>query len=235
MAEPVRSTLNDWLEMHGLTAKTCADLLRSRPSLPKPSDATCQLDLTGADVWPLVAHALTTHLPDLADKIHETATQTLTNFTPDMEKYPRAFTLHDAGNGHPYVSCPPSGTVRDILTVAHEFGHALQITATQDSEMPPVLREVCAFISEMAFLQKLSHTHAELAAAATSHLHKQSKRFLGKRLTSLSSVLDTPDTEYDYNWNYPPARILALKLASAPVSDTHYKLFRNEVTLKDLL
>lgn len=54
---------------------------------------------------------------DIADFIKTAHAQTL--FQSDPQKYPRAFTVNDGGQGVPLVMCNYQGRVADVMSLAY--------------------------------------------------------------------------------------------------------------------
>lgn len=142
----------------------------------------------------------------VADIIDHAHAQTQTLFAPDPEKYPRAFTVNDGGQGMPLVVCNYQGRVADVMTLAHEFGHAVQIIASDGQFMPPALREVCAFLSERAMLEYLQAHHPELYGAGRQVWQAATVKNWRKERADLLRALDDLSTPYSYQWNYPLSR-----------------------------
>ena len=145
----------DWLALHDLTPEHCLRALDARPASTVAANTVTDLppELSPLVVWNASADAMLGRMPSLRDVIIKVRSETITEFAPNTTKYPRPFTLHDRGDGKCHVSCPWTGRAQDALNVAHEFGHALQIGASNDRFVPPVLREVAAMISERSVVR----------------------------------------------------------------------------------
>ena len=220
---PTRHRMAEWLELHDLDAtRIRAVLARVQPlklgAVPNRRAARASLQpnpMPALQAWGLSTRALARRCPSVSCAAERTHIQARTNFAPDEARFPRAFTLHDDGSGDPYVSCPYHGTVGDLMAVAHEFGHAVQISASRAVQLPPVLREVCAFFSELALLAALQADDPQCFALALrvwqADTHKQ---FTGD-LARLETALLDETTPYSYQWNYPVARILAIEANQA--------------------
>lgn len=227
------NTLAGWLALHSLTGGQCRALLRHAqlagqggglaPAVEDEMDM--RLDWDGETAWQAAARALAGWQvcePGILEAVRD---RTLRRFDLDPETYPRAFTLHEAAAGQVIVGCAFRHRVRDVVSVAHEFGHALQLAASGPRNMAPVLRETCAFLSERALAGMLAD-EAPVLARGVEHLWQAaSGRFLNHYGPALEAVLDAPETGYEYRWNYPLARVLAIALARAPDPDRLGDLF----------
>lgn len=227
-----------WLALQDLTVAQCLALLDGHrlPDGPETQKGRAQdtplvPDLSAMAAWDLVAEAVAMLVPETASFVRQ---QAVVCFDPPQG---RAFTLHDAGAGVPLVACPWSGRARDLLTLAHEFGHAAQIMASPPgAAMPPVLRETCAFLAEAALLE---HAAGRGLLTGVAPLLQQvwqadTQRLLGRQARPLRQALTRPEAAYDYGWNYPIARALALRLwQSAPI--TIPALFAGRLSVSEAL
>lgn len=231
-------TLAGWLRMHALSAQTCKTLLNLTPQpMPVPDRSAPAMIPDGPTLWSRTADCLAQELPTLEGEIRKVAEQTRVDFAPDRQKYPRPFTLHIPVQGHIHVSCPLTGEAQDVLTVAHEFGHALQLTCCPKTALPPVLRETCAFVVEAVVAARPDQHDTALSRLVRAAYARRSSTDLGPVAQRLRAVLDTPQAPYDYGWNYPPARQIARRLVhgqTPPDTRILTGLFRGEATVPAL-
>ncbi|AAV95273.1 hypothetical protein SPO1998 [Ruegeria pomeroyi DSS-3] len=213
MSSKPASTIAGWLQLNELTAGQCETLLKLAPrSLPGTGQDRQVPSPDGPALWALAADCLSETLPELASDILRTASQTRVDFAPDPRNYPRPFTLHMPVDGQVYVSCPLAGTPWDALTVAHEFGHALQLNCCSGVQLPPVLRETAAFVAEAVVAGALALRDTPLADPVCRAYARRTLTDLGPIAKRLRAALACPDTPYDDCWNYPPARQIAQAL-----------------------
>ena len=136
------------------------------------------------------------------------------HLTPSPGKPNIPFTLDRGADMPPLVSLHWRATPADPLALAHEYGHAAQIAATHatgSGPMPPLAREVCAFLAELALLDQMSGWRDTRQALHAAHMADDTI-YLGRDATALRAALEDPVRPYDHRWNYPPARILAGRL-----------------------
>lgn len=213
----------EWLELHDLDATRLRTILARVRRLElgaaysrRAARASLQPNpMPALQAWAVSARALARQCPPVSCAAERTHIQARTNFAPDEARFPRAFTLHDDGSGHPYVSCPYHGTVGDLMAVAHEFGHAVQLSASRGVQLPPVLREVCAFVSELALLAALQGDDPQCFALALRVWQADTRKQFTGDLARLEAALLEEATPYSYQWNYPVARILAMEASQA--------------------
>jgi hypothetical protein len=148
--------------------------------------------------------AIAQELPLLAALLARVRSEVRFDLRPDMARFPRAFTIDDAGDGHPLVSCPCTGRTSDLLLLAHEIGHALQALTRPVSPLPPIQREIAAFIVEEAAERRLRATYP-----ATGPILAARQARVTRHGPDLSAALNAPQTRYHYAWNYPVARAIA--------------------------
>lgn len=181
--------------------------------------------ISADQIWDWCAQALGHAMPSRNADIQAALGRIDLNTEPDLEKYPHAFTLHDSGAGRPYVSVPYGGSARDILTLAHEFGHAIQILHTDAAFTPPVLREVCAFLSESWLIDYVASFDKRLGADICVPWRRSVAVDFGSRRDALLAACAAPQTPYEYAWNYPLARRLAVEAAKNLTETEHWQLF----------
>lgn len=222
-----KATMADWLALHGITAQTCrAVLAQAEPTPGKGPDPDWPTDPLA--LWRQVADLLAPAFPPGDSLIVRTWTNTRTDFSPQTTA--RAFTLHDDGTGRPLVAFRPKGRLSDLPTLAHEFGHAAQLIACAGHPMPPVLREVCAGLSERLVLRRLAETDPERAQMAQAWVAGRGLR----HRQALLLALDQPQAVYSYDWNYPLARLVVPGLVELNPDDL-IRLFAGQIPLADLM
>ncbi len=213
---PPRHVLSDWLDLHNLSAVQCLKILQGwpEPQQPEPGGVlTCEL--TAGAVWDMASAGLSAVFGKMSGHMEMVRSQTECVFQPDLKKYPRAFTLNKGGQGAPMVVCNYQGQLADLMVLAHEFGHAAQIMASGERFVPPVPREVCAFLAELAMLAYLQRHHTELYQGAQQVWLAAVAKSWRKDRHDLMQLLSDPvglSQPYSYQWNYPVARALALSL-----------------------
>ncbi|WP_025029421.1 hypothetical protein [Nitratireductor aquibiodomus] len=172
-------------------------------------------ETSGEAAWEMAAQALTAGIPELSRLIRFVQTRVPRSFEVQQGRDGRAFTYDRGARGArgrktlPFVSCPYRGTASDILTVAHEFSHALQIVSSGRSTMPPLSREVCAFVGEQLLLGWVRQARPALSPHLETAWLTDNSRYLGTDLQLLRTALECGSDTYDYAWNYPIARLLA--------------------------
>lgn len=223
-----------WLALHGVTAGDCLALLDGHGIVIDTVSVLPRMllsSMSAFDAWGLVAKAVAIFLPEAASRVsHEV------QVCFDLP-LARAFTLHDGGNGVPLVACVWSGRARDLLTMAHEFGHAAQLISCPPGVVPaPVLREACAFLAEAALVGHMERSGSTqgLLPALRALWAADTGRFLGSNAQTLRQDLASPDTPYDYGWNYPIARAVAIMLLQQD-KDAIPALFEGRLSLRQVL
>jgi hypothetical protein len=224
--------LAEWLALHGVTAQQMLALIDVAPPPAPALLAPPDPPLTGETVWALAATALAAAFPDRQEVITRTRDTTSRNLSADPARFPRAFTLWEP----PHVSAPSGGGSRDLLTIAHEFGHACQRQAMGQSAAmpPPILREMAACMAELALLAQLPLSHPSLHAAAQADFDAASRRTLTAGRQRLRAVLQAGAGSYHYAWNYPPARAAALAIWARADQKRSWAVFDGMLRLSEL-
>jgi len=110
----------------------------------------------------------------------------------------------------PVVYIPWSGKAKDIICLAHEVAHALQIVFSKRAFMPPIAREVCAFIGELALINYSHNSEKKLHYAFCEVWRLENNIYLGELLERLLVFLCHPGALYSYSYNYPIARLVSI-------------------------
>ncbi|WP_372426252.1 hypothetical protein [Salinarimonas chemoclinalis] len=115
-----------------------------------------------------------------------------------------------------------TGSAEEALSLVHELAHAVQIVATHvhtpGATMPPVAREVCAFLGERAVLRHLSDGRERRALRAA--WIRDDRTYLVADAQRLRAALASGGATYDYRWNYPVARWIARRSAGLAEPNT---------------
>lgn len=226
--------LSDWLELHGLTASDCQKILSQ-------SSLTCQYgnedgrhpcNLKAELAWEISANALQRLYPVQSGLIEETKATTILNFSP-CRAGPMTMPTDDPGSS--IVVLTYTGRVQDLLTMAHEFGHALQAKVCRGKFVPPVNREICAFLSELALLDYLNAVDPCLQSRATAAWAEANNHYVGQCGHALGQALTKTSTSYRYGWNYAIARPLTSRAFASVPRRMLFGFFNNRVSLSGLV
>lgn len=125
----------------------------------------------------------------------------------------------------PVITIEWTGSADDLMCLAHEVAHALQIMMSGHQLMPPVAREVCAFLGELTLIAYCREHAPSLTDALSDVWHAENERYLGSDLDALSDALKDPETPYQYRLNYPLARLAAIQLHRRGAGDWCRDLF----------
>jgi len=212
-------TMTGWLSCNRLDPARCnalLDRIDRPPALPHASSAHHGTLPADADTaLHLAAAAFGAAFPDLASMAADTCGAAAWHLIPAPEKPEPAFTLDRGPAMPPLVSLHCRGRAADLLALAHEFGHAVQIMATNRAvtgPMPPLARELCAFLSELALIEWLeAQGDPAMHQVISAHLADDAIYF-GRDAAVLHEALGDPGRPYDHRWNYPPARWLAPRM-----------------------
>lgn len=236
-----RHNLMDWLDLHGLDQRTCAHLLdeierefgKMPASRSHPGQQYLRLDPDG--VWPIIVSAMCRFLPDHRSVIEETFERSEKIAVAGQGRSRKALTIDHGPEKYPTIMYHYFGEVSDLLVVAHEFGHALQIRASGGKFMPPVSREICAFLSEEALLSFCSKEDASLSENLHQHWQRSTHRYCGKLAVKLQESLTDENAIYEYGWNYPIARYLARRMFDDFPPNSIWEVYSGEYSIKNIL
>jgi len=233
--------LGDWLHLHGLDRETCHRLLdeiglEAAKIPPYPSNLGQQsLSLDPDGVWTEVTSAMCKFLPEHQSVIKDTFQGSKKIAIAGQGKSRKALTIDNGPDQYPTIMYHYFGDLPDLFVVAHEFGHALQIRASEGQFMPPVMREACAFISEGAMLGFCSSKDLQCQDDGLQYWRKVNKRYFDNLAIKFKSGLSNDGESYQYSWNYPIARLLALRISDNFSRDLVWNVFRGDFSVKQVL
>ncbi len=224
-----KTDMADWLAFNGLSADQCLRLIGPVSPVTRSADPPCN----STTLWPDIALSLARALPAAAPVLSRLITAAKVDLSPDISRFPRAFTLADDGRGVPFLSCPVQGRLSDRLRLAHETGHACQYLATGRADIPPLLRETAAFLGEILLCQPAATPDDTQRLALNALLDRRQQRTAARHAATLSTALQNPGSAYDYDWNYPTAATLAARIA--PDHALCWQVMTTRITLVDLV
>jgi hypothetical protein len=224
----------DWLALHELSAEDCrAQLLPALRKVPHytPEDPA----FSSAELRPEVLEAMGRALPSAAAVVlARIRAEVRVNLSPDPKRFPRAFTLHDDGRGLPFISCPLKGRLSDLLSMAHELGHACQILASGRPDLTPLLRETAAYLAEVQVCAAVAEAEPDRGAVLSALHRARTARIMDREGRALFRALADPAATYAYGWNYPIARDLAARAARHLRPEAQWRIFTGEAKLTEL-
>ena len=238
---PQRHTMKDWLALHGIDREDCtvllADLARREPSAPS---RCAKPDRTGETweeemMWPLAVAAVAELLPLHKATIENTFARSQKIVIPAERKTARAATIDHGPATYPTILYRLRGDASDVLMIAHEFGHALQIIASGGRFVTPVIRELCAFTAEIALLRYCKAHDPHRYGSLLENWQADSRRYFGKLATDFAAALADDENQYEYRWNYPLARLLSLDLANCQSEEMVWNVFCGELTVREII
>lgn len=208
--------LNEWLHENRLDRNEVVALLKIADRL-RALRHTVDLSaghappVPASEAWEIATLALEVFLPQLAGTIRKASEETprFLEAGRQGQEPDRPFTYHGDATTSPFVSCDYRGRPVDMLDVAHELAHVTQIAASRGAPMPPVQREVCAFLGEAALIRWAGMHRPTLVRALKSAWHASDTLYLIRDADLLSRALHAESPSYDYRWNYPVARLMA--------------------------
>jgi len=205
------NTVLDWMNLHGLSKPSIVAFLNSqtenKPFLhPHGSDDIEQNFDMSLDPLCVVLKSFAWYFNDPSV---EGMLSHNVGWVSDAHSVPQdgPLTWHDAEQITVY--CCYKGSASDLIALAHEFGHALQLVHLNGRFSPPVDREICAFLGEHILLSYCEAHHPKLYPALAKVWHGEDKIYLGQDADILKSALDDPQASYAFRHNYPVARLAA--------------------------
>ena len=146
--------------------------------------------------------------PDLRNRIGtETEFSTL---APEGDGLPH--TMDRGPDQSVLIALNWAGSPDDVICLAHEVAHAVQIIFSDHNQMQPLAREVCAFLGELLVIAHARTAAPDLYPALCDVWHRENDAYLGSDIDLLAAALADPKAHYQYRQNYPVARLAAVEL-----------------------
>lgn len=208
---PSEYRIGDWLDLHGATRESVLTALRLFPNihfnynLIASSDPFEDVNISPSLAWEVVVNSMVHALPANAEQILEIAESTHVNFNQYTKNGKHAFALYDKNAGVPSISLKYRNDYGSLLTLAHEFGHALHYGHVTESFVAPVIREICASFSELALIDFLQHSTKNLYRGVVCEWSFRKNSEILAATKSLESALTNNCARYSYEWNYAMA------------------------------
>lgn len=236
-----RHNLSDWLALHDLDPSLCRQIL-SAVAGQVGSQTADQEEFTSEDyaldpdvAWLRVVDAMCAFFPTQRSIIEDTFEKMFKVRVNYSKKPQRALTLDNGNNDYPLVLYTYCGKASDFMVVAHEFAHALQIVASRGKFVTPIIREVCAFVGEMALLSRSQNTDEAQYLELRQIWHKDDQKYFISDGKHLDIALHNPDADYRYYWNYPIARYLAIEISKKCPRERIWMLFEGNLSVRQVL
>lgn len=231
-------TVQDWLELHALTPEEILDYCGQLQGTYTPdiinaqaTDATAGLTL---DFDQSLEYLV---LPSLHELLGG----------QDLDLSSVKIVCHKIGEiDLPYtewcdeISAPTihlvwSGNADDLICLAHEMAHAAQMILSKNEFMPPVAREVCAFLGELALIRFAKTQSEALYQELCGVWRRENLRYMGSDIAQLVDDLKAGFAPYNYRHNYPMARIAAMLLFARQYESAPAELFLSGSTATKVL
>lgn len=210
--------ISEWLRLHELSVDTVSDCIGCIESghLPLDLDGRQEdqgtaakygfesLDLVlGTVITPALSAALCMESSAFAALVQSIGWN-------DVSAGELPHTIDHGVGQPPEIRMSWQGSISDLMCLAHEVAHAVQLQLSAGSFMPPVARETCAFLGELALIDWARRTQTDLAEKLLLVWRKENLRYFRNDCALLHAALEDPESAYNYRMNYPLARAAAV-------------------------
>ncbi|KZL17210.1 RTX toxin acyltransferase family protein [Pseudovibrio axinellae] len=214
----LKHTTLDWLDLHELTSEEALKYCDLISVKYQPGTSISDIrDNTDGLIFDLDQSLEYLILPSINDLLHTPhdfidalSRVKVIRYKPGEIKLP--YTEWCAETNIPIVHLIWSGKPQDLVCLAHEMAHAAQMMLSRGKFMPPVAREVCAFLAELALIQFVKEQSNTLYQKLCAVWHHENQRYLGSNVAQLAADLRAGLSLYTYWHNYPLARVAAIHL-----------------------
>lgn len=213
-------SVRDWLQVHGLSPNFAREAVRTARRHASSPFSNFSIESQTAPALAtatpnhyfeyLIAPALSNLVGDneLIDLLKSVQTTIVSEEQLDDGPY----VSHIGRHGGPEIFISWVADAQHINLYAHEVAHAAQIILSNQRWMPPMAREVCAFLGELAVLDYALTTDHGLFQTLYRDWSGRMKHDLDVGANILLRRLDELSNPYDYSLNYPLARYLAARI-----------------------
>lgn len=225
-----QDTVQDWLELHELTSEEvikCCSIIGQKFQTNGTKSSRYQSKSLSFDLkqsFELLVLPALRELLGIANLYNLSRIKIVRYKTGELDL---PFTEWNDRANTPIVHLVWSGTAADLICLAHETAHALQMILSNGAFMPPVVRETCAFLGELALIQHAKTKSGTLYRELQDVWHHENYRYLGADVVQLADDLKAGQSPYRYRHNYPLARITAISVFAAYGSNLIKEVFSN--------
>jgi cytolysin-activating lysine-acyltransferase len=223
-------TVQDWLDLHELTSEEVLDycvVIRQKFQIGSRNEPRFRSKGLSFDMEQSLENLVLPALRDLlgaaASEAHDLSAVKIVKHKAGNLDLP--FTEWDAKANAPAIHLVWSGREDDLICLAHEVAHAAQMILSKGAFMPPIAREACAFLGELALIRYAkSNSHAVYRELQSVWFH-ENQHYLGDDIAQLANDLKAGSPPYHYRHNYPLARVAAMAVFAKRGSDAIKKVF----------
>ncbi|NRA88502.1 MAG: hypothetical protein HRU28_14185 [Rhizobiales bacterium] len=170
---------------------------------------------------------------------HEKTTKDMLSFIkfekPQYKTNHIPYTEDCGAKSSPVVVMNWNKTFSDLICLAHETAHALQLQFSKHIFTPPLARETCAFLGELILINWTRKNSIKLFEKLTAVWLNENDQYLASDVHALLKANNKLDSYYHYRQNYPIARIAAIFLFDSLNSDELLNLFSANQKIMSLL
>ena len=221
-------TIQEWLSLHSLNCDNIQQILGLPRTFNHSSErfrlASCISPYTAQNAWDTISQVLAAILPQFEEETIQLSRGCIVDFLAPRSDPP--YTLVQDGNRFPTVSMSYEDRAEDVLCMAHEFGHALQLYLAKGEFIPPMYREVAAFFSERLFLEHVEIHEPDIGVALRAAWERDNQIYLESDRQALVGALHCSDTPYTYRFNYPLARLLIIEMTKSAIVENVVSIFQ---------
>ena len=218
MSAKTQYSVSDWLNLHQWTKEDVTDYCYAIRAAYQPNPESSRTDDTAKRVpfdldhslQNLVRPALNTLLGFADAPGYDISSVKILKYSPSQLDL--SFTEWCEKTDGPVIHIIWSGCVADLICLAHEISHAVQVILSAHVFMVPVAREVCAFLGELALIKFAMGENDALYWQLCTVWRRQNARYLGSDVARLLDDLKIMSSPYVYRHNYPLARVAAMSL-----------------------
>jgi hypothetical protein len=218
MSAKTQYSVSDWLNLHQWTKEDVTEYCYAIKAAYQPNPESSRTDDTvkrrpfdlDHSLQNLVRPSLNTLLGFADAPGYDMSSVKIIKYSPSQLDL--SFTEWCEKADGPVIHIIWSGSVADLICLAHEISHAVQMILSAHVFMVPVAREVCAFLGELALIRFATGESDALYHQLCTVWRRQNAQYLGSDVARLLDDLKVILSPYIYRHNYPLARVVAMSL-----------------------
>lgn len=241
-----KENFSDWMAIHGFSYDDLIELQRVFPRQTQSYDQEVDntiLEYSEKEAWDLCAAALAQILPRHRKSIYMFRDSIPFCLSDQNAPHKQPYVIDRGSKSLPSIHCEYEGNASSLTKMAHEFTHAIQIIISQNYSkqkpfMPPLYRECCAFLGEIALTEYSKSENPKIYELLKKSWFNDNLIYLSTDVEAFKLALEDTDRSYSYRWNYPVARLFAvflwkdkLKSESTETVTTLFESGENAVTI----
>ncbi len=233
-SENIQHTILDWYAIHGIShnIESLIAYLKSQEFIINDRSVKVPDRFPPTrDALSLVELSLKLFFTKGSTKIEASFSEIDFQVGPGLNDPNAPYTVDHGAERAPTILCAYRESPEDLVALAHECAHAVQLTLSKGAFMPPIQREVCAFVGEQILIDFAATHRPDIADSLRAVWDRENETYFGEDTRRLADAARDENSPYAYRWNYPVARMAATELFKELSPDELWSFFEGDPDL----